>query len=456
MRWLGFDWGEHLFYASDYFEQLYEWAVHLIRTGLAYVDDLVRGRHPRASRHAHGAGHRHSPWRDRLRRGEPRRCSARCAPASSPTARGCCAPGSTWRRATSTSATRCSTASCTPRHPRTGDAWCIYPTYDFAHGQSDAIEGITHSICTLEFERSSSAVRLAHRAPAGAIATPADRVRAPRPDLHRAVQALPAPAGEGRPRARLGRPPDAHDLGHAPARLSGRGIRDVRGHDRRRQGRRQVEIGQLEYAVRDVLNRQAPRRFGVLRPLKVVIENYPEGQVEEIDAINNPEDPSAGTRRVAVRPGAVDRARRLHGGTAREVLPTGAWPRGAPPVRVLHHLHPGHQGRRRARSWSSAARYDPATRGGDAPDGRRPKATLHWVSAAHALPAEVRLYEHLFTRPDPGADGDLIADLNPDSETVLRRLCRTGRGDAAAWARPCSSSGWATSASTRIPGPVSW
>ena len=161
-------------------------------------------------------------------------------------------------------------------------------------------------------------------------------------------------------------------------------------------------------------------RFGVLDPLKVVIENYPEGQVEEMEVVNNPEDPSAGTRQVPFGARAVDRARRLHGGPAAEVLPARAGPRGAAAVRVLRHLHGGRQGRRRARSSSSAAPTTRRPAAATRPTAARPKATLHWVSAAHAVPAEVRLYDHLFTRPDPGADGDLFADLNPASETIVR------------------------------------
>ena len=179
-----------------------------------------------------------------------------------------------------------------------------------------------------------------------------------------------------------------------------------------------VDVAMLEHCVRDVLNRTAPRRFAVLRPLKVVIENYPEGQVEELDAVNNPEDPSAGTRKVPfsrelwieredfmedppkkffrLAPGREVRLRYAYFVTCREVVKDAA-----------------------GEVVELRCTYDPATRGGDAPDGRRPKATLHWVSAAHAVPAEVRLYEHLFTRPDPGAEGDLLADLNPDSEEVL-------------------------------------
>ena len=305
-------------------------------------------------------------------------------------------------------------------HPRTGDAWCVYPTYDFAHGQSDAIEGITHSICTLEFE--------AHR-----------------PLYDWLIQNLPVPAAPHQYEfARL-------NLTHTVLskrvllRLVNEGF--VRGWDdprmptmsalRRRgfpaEGVRDfatlvgvakadntVEVEMLEHAVRGVLNREALRRFAVLDPLKVVIENYPEGQTEEMEVPNNPEDPSAGTRKVAFsRELWIERDDFME-----------------EPVRKFFRLAPGREVRLRSAYFVTCAEvvkdaagkivelrctYDPATRGGDAPDGRRPKATLHWLSAAHAVPAEVRLYDHLFRSPYPGSDGrDIFEDVDPDSETVLR------------------------------------
>ncbi len=416
VRWLGFDWGEHLYHASDYFEQLFEWAVHLIRSGLAYVDDLSAEqiREHRGTLTEPGTD---SPWRGRsteesldlfarMRAGEfedgSRVLRARIDMAS---------PNLNLRDPVLYRILHAT-------HPRTGDDWCIYPTYDFAHGQSDAIEGITHSICTLEFEN--------HR-----------------PLYDWFIEHLPVPS---RPRqyefARLNLTWTV-----LSKRFLLRLVEDgrVRGWDdprmptiagfRRRgfpaEGIRRfatevgiskrdavVEIEQLEHVVRDVLNRRAPRRFAVLRPLKVVIEDYPEGQVEELEAVNNPEDPSAGMRRVPfsrelwierddfmedppakfyrLSPGREVRLRYAYFITCREVVRDAAGE-----VVELRCTH------------------DPATRGGDAPDGRRPKATLHWVSAAHAIPADVRLYDRLFVRPDPGADGDLLADLNPDSEEIL-------------------------------------
>jgi glutaminyl-tRNA synthetase len=304
-------------------------------------------------------------------------------------------------------------------HPRTGDEWCIYPLYDFAHGQSDAIEGITHSLCTLEFED--------HR-----------------PLYDWLLENLPVPS---RPRqyefARLN-----FTYTVLSKRFLGRLVSEghVRGWDdprmptisavRRRgfppeglrnfldlvgvggRGYSAAEIEMLEHEVRDVLNRTAPRRFAVLRPLKLVIENYPQDRVEEMEAVNNPEDPSAGTRVVPF---------------ARELWIERDDFMEDPPSKFFR-LAPGREVRLRYAYFVTCTdvvkdasgevvelrcTYDPETRGGDAPDGRRPKATLHWVSSEHALPAEVRLYDRLFTRADPGGDGDLFADLSPDSETVL-------------------------------------
>ena len=304
-------------------------------------------------------------------------------------------------------------------HPRTGDAWCIYPTYDFAHGQSDAIEGITHSICTLEFE--------AHR-----------------PLYDWLIENLPVPS---RPRqyefARLNLTytvlskrvllrlvNEGHVRGWNDPRMptiSGlrrrgfpaEGIRDFAAMIGVAKADSTVEVGMLEHAVRNVLNRTAPRRFAVLDPVRVVIENYPEGQVEEMEVANNPEDPSAGSRRVPfTRELWIERDDFME----------------EPPAKFFR-LAPGREVRLRSAYFVTCREvvkdeageivelrctYDPATRGGGAPDGRRPKATLHWISAQHAAPAEVRLYGYLFSRPDPGADGrDLFADLNPDSEMVL-------------------------------------
>jgi glutaminyl-tRNA synthetase len=417
VRWLGFDWGTHLYHASDYFAQLYDWALHLIRNGKAYVDELS-AEEIREYRGTLTEPGRPSPWRDRpidesldlfqrMREGEfpdgARVLRARIDMAS----------GNINLRDPVLYRILHAT------HPRTGDAWRIYPTYDFAHGQSDAIEGITHSICTLEFE--------AHR-----------------PLYDWLIENLPVPS---RPhqyefarlnlthtvlskRVLLRLVTEGHVRGWDDPRMptiSGlrrrgfpaEGIRDFAALIGVSKNDSVVEIEALEHAVRDVLNRTAPRRFAVLDPLKVVIDNYPEGQVEEIDAVNNPEDPSAGTRKVPfARELWIERDDFME-----EPLPK------------FFRLAPGREVRLRSAYFVTCTEvvkdasgavtglrctYDPATRGGDAPDGRRPKATLHWLTASHAVPAEVRLFDHLFSRPDPGVDGDLFADLNPDSEAVRR------------------------------------
>jgi glutaminyl-tRNA synthetase len=416
VRWLGFEWGEHLYHASDYFAQLYDWAVHLVRNGKAYVDDLS-AEEIRAYRGTLTEPGRVSPWRDRpveesldlferMRQGE--------FPDGTRTLRARIDMSSGNINLRDPVLYRILHAT----HPRTGSTWCIYPTYDFAHGQSDAIEGITHSICTLEFE--------AHR-----------------PLYDWLIENLPVPS---RPRqyefARLNLTytvlskrvllrlvTEGHVRGWDDPRMptiSGlrrrgypaEGIRDFAALVGVSKNDSVVEIDALEHAVRDVLNRTAPRRFAVLDPLKLVIDNYPEGRVEEIDAVNNPEDPSAGTRKVPfTRELWIERDDFME----------------EPPPKFFR-LAPGREVRLRSAYFVTCTdvvkdasgavvelhcTYDPATRGGDAPDGRRPKATLHWLSTAHAVPAEVRLYDHLFGRPDPGADGDLFADLNPSSETVL-------------------------------------
>jgi glutaminyl-tRNA synthetase len=428
VRWLGFDWGESALHASDYFGQLYEWAVALIRAGKAYVDDLSADeiREHRGTLTAPG---RESPWRDRsveesldlferMRAGEfpngSRVLRARIDMAS---------PNINLRDPVLYRIVHAA-------HPRTGDAWCIYPTYDFAHGQSDAIEGITHSICTLEFE--------GHR-----------------PLYDWLIENLPVPSQPHQyefarlnltytvlsKRFLLRLVNEGHVRGWDDPRMptiSGmrrrgfpaEGIRSFATEIGVARNDSVMEIERLEHAIRGVLNRTAPRRFGVLDPLKVVIEDYPEGQVEELMAVNNPEDESAGTRTVPF-------ARELY-------IERDDFQEDPPPK--FFRLAPGREVRLRSAYFITCREvvkdasgkvvelrctYDPATRGGDAPDGRRPKATLHWVSAAHALPAEIRLYDHLFSRPDPGADGDLFADLSPTSEIITNGFVEPSLADAA-------------------------
>ena len=417
VRWLGFDWGQNLFYASDNFEQLYEWAVHLVTSGKAYVDDLSADeiREHRGTLTEPGTA---SPWRDRPAE-ESVDLLARMRAGEFPN-------GSRVLRA------KIDMASPNinlrdpilyrivhTEHPRTGDAWCIYPTYDFAHGQSDAIEGITHSICTLEFQD--------HR-----------------PLYDWLIENLPVPSHphqyefarlnlthtvlSKRTLLRLVNEGHVHswDDARMPT-LSGlrrrgfpaQGIRDFAAMIGVARADSVVEIEMFEHAARDVLNRESLRRFAVLDPIKVVIENYPEGQVEELEALNNPEDPDAGTRNVPfTRELWIERDDFMED-----------------PPKKFFRLAPGREVRLRSAYFVTCndvvndadgtivelrCSYDPATRGGSAPDGRRPKATLHWVSAEHAVPAEVRLFGHLFTSAYPGSDGrELFEDLNPDSETVV-------------------------------------
>jgi glutaminyl-tRNA synthetase len=418
VRWLGFDWGENLFFASDYFEQLYEWALDLIRTGKAYVDELSADeiREHRGTLTEPG---KNSPWRDRPAE-ESLDLFARMRSGEFPN-------GSRVLRAKIDMAAPNINLRdpilyrvVHAEHPRTGDAWCVYPTYDFAHGQSDAIEGITHSICTLEFQD--------HR-----------------PLYDWCLENLPVPS---RPhqyefarlnlthtvlskRVLLKLVNEGHVRGWNDPRmptLSGlqrrgfpaEGMRDFAAMIGVARADSVVEVEMLEHAMRNVLNREAPRRFAVLDPIKVVIENYPEDLVEEMEAANNPEDDSAGNRKVPfTRELWIERDDFMED-----------------PPKKFFRLAPGREVRLRSAYFVTCQEvvkdaegtvvelrctYDPATRGGAAPDGRRPKATLHWVSAAHAVPAEVRLYGHLFSSPYPTADGrELFDDINPDSETVLK------------------------------------
>ncbi|MEJ2189262.1 MAG: glutamine--tRNA ligase/YqeY domain fusion protein [Acidobacteriota bacterium] len=416
VHWLGFDWGQNLFFASDYFETLYAWAEALIEAGKAYVDDLS-AEEIRAYRGTLTEPGRPSPYRNRVRE-ENLDLFRRMRRGEFP-------DGERVLRAKIDMAAGNINLRdpvlyriLHAHHPRTGDAWCIYPTYDFAHGQSDAIERITHSLCSLEFED--------HR-----------------PLYDWLIENLPVPS---RPRqiefARLNLTytimskrrllqlvEEGHVAGWDDPRmptLSGmrrRGfppaaIRDFAERVGVAKRGSVVDVALLEHCVRSDLNRRAVRRMGVLRPLKIVIENYPEGSSEELQAVNNPEDAAAGTRSVPF---------------SRELLIEQDDFMEDPPKKFFR-LAPGREVRLRYAYFITCREvvkdaegkvvelrctYDPETRGGDAPDGRKVKATLHWVSAAHAAPAEVRLYDHLFSRPDPGADGDVIGDLNPDSLEVV-------------------------------------
>jgi glutaminyl-tRNA synthetase len=310
-------------------------------------------------------------------------------------------------------------------HPMTGDKWSIYPSYDYAHGQSDAIEGITHSLCTLEFEDHRPLYEwFLENLP---VPSRPRQIEFARLNLTYTVLSkrfLLRLVNEGRVRGwddprmptisglrRRGVPPEA--LRQFAERIGVAKRASVN------------EYAALDYEVRNVLNRTSPRRLAVLRPLRVVLTNYPEGQVEEIEIGNNPEDPAAGSRKLPFeRELWIERDDFMED-----------------PPKKFFRLAPGREVRLRSAYFITCQEvvkdaagavtelrctYDPATRGGSAPDERSPKATLHWLSARHAQTAEVRLYDHLFAKPDPGADGDLLADLNPKSEEVI----------AGAWVEP--------------------
>ena len=417
VRWLGFDWGTHLYHASDYFEQLYDWALHLIRAGLAYVDDLPVDE-MRAMRGTLTEPGRNSPFRDRSV-AENLDLFARMRAGEFPN-------GARVLRAKIDMAAgnmnlrdpvlyRILHAA----HPRTGTAWCIYPNYDFAHGQSDAIEHVTHSLCTLEFEdhRPLYDWFLANLpVPAHPRQYEFARLNLAFTVLSKRVLTTLVRDGhvDGWDDPRMPTLAGLRRRGVPPAAL--RAFVQKIGMARAASV---VDIALFDFTVREHLNASAPRRMAVLRPLKLVIENYPEGQTETLPAINHPDNPALGTRHVTFgRDIFVEREDFM------EV-----------PPKKFYRLSPGREVRLRYAYLVTCREvvkdaagevvelrctYDPASRGGNAPDGRKVQATLHWVAAADAVPAEVRLYNHLFTRPDPGADGDIMADLNPDSREVLR------------------------------------
>ena len=416
VRWLGFEWDGDVLHASDYFEQLYGWAGDLIRQGLAYVDDQSADeiRETRGTLTSAGST---SPHRDRsvednldlfarMRAGEFEN-GARVLRAKIDMT----SPNINLRDPVLYRIVHAS-------HPRTGDAWCIYPTYDMAHGQSDAIEGVTHSLCTLEFEVHRPLYDwLIEHLPVPAKPRQIEFARLTLTYTVLSKRVLKRLVDEGHVRG-WDDPRMPTISGLRRRGFPAEGIRDFAAEIGVSKADSVHEIELLEHSVRAVLNRTAPRRFGVLDPLKVVITNWPEGTFESMEVINNPEDPMAGTRKVEFgRELWIERDDFME-----------------EPVPKFFRLSPGREVRLRnayfvtcqevVKDASGAVvelrcTYDPATRGGDSPDGRKVKATLHWVSAAHAVPAEVRLYDHLFTRPDPGADGDLFADLNPASETIV-------------------------------------
>ena len=417
VRWLGFDWGAHVYHASDYFGQLYDWAVHLIGVGKAYVDDLsadeIREWRGTLTEPGRNSPHRDRPVDENLDLFARMRAGEFADGARVLRAKIDMASGNINLR------DPVMFRILHARHPRTDDAWCIYPTYDFTHGQSDAIEGVTHSVCTLEFED--------HR---------------PLYDWY--IDNLPVPS---RPRqyefSRLnvdytvlskrlltrlvaeGHVEDWDDprmptlCGLRRRGVPAAAIRDFVGLSAvSKVGDSMMEIAQLEHRIRDVLNKTAPRYMAVLRPLKVVIENYPEDQEEYLDAINNPEDPAAGTRQVPfAREFYVERNDFME-----------------EPPRKFFRLAPGREVRLRYAYFVTCTdvikdgsgdvvelrcTYDPATKGGKTPDGRKVKGTIHWVCARHAVAATAHLYDRLFLSPRPGADGDVVEDLNPASIETL-------------------------------------
>jgi glutaminyl-tRNA synthetase len=415
VRWLGFDWGGNLFFASDYFERLYEWAEGMIQAGLAYVDDQSQ-EEIRINRGTLTEPGKNSPFRDRSAKENLdlfRRMKAGEFPNGTRVLRAkidMAAPNINLRDPVMYRILHA-------HHPRTGDKWSIYPSYDYAHGQSDAIEGITHSICTLEFED--------HR-----------------PLYDWFLDKLPVPAHphqyefarlnltytllSKRVLTQLVR--DGHVSGWDDPRmptiagLKRRGVPPaaVREFVRRigvAKANSVVDVGMLEFCIREELNRTALRRMAVLRPLKVVIENYPQGTSEELEAVNHPDDPSKGTRRIAF-------GRELY--IEREDFMEN-------PPKKFFRLSPGAEVRLRYAYFIKCREaikdasgevvelrctYDPATKGGNAPDGRKVKATLHWLPAAQSLPAEIRIYSQLFARPIPDA-ANFAADINPQSLEVL-------------------------------------
>ena len=423
--WLGFDWGENLYYASDYFDRLYDYAVRLIKIGKAYVDDLSAEeiKKHRGTLTEPGS---ESPCRDRpveenldlferMRKGEfedgARVLRAKIDMAS---------PNLNMRDPIIYRIRRI-------KHHRTGDKWCIYPMYDFAHCLSDSIEGITHSICTLEFEDhrplydwflDQLEVECHPQQIEFARLNLTYTIMSKRKLLRLVEEGLVA--GWDDPRMptisglrRRGYTPDA--------------IRDFCGRIGVAKRDSTVDLALLEHCLRQDLNRRALRVMAVLNPLRLTIENYPEGKTEELEAVNNPEDASMGTRKIP-----FSRQLFIERDDFRE-----------DPPKKFFRLAPGREVRLRYGYFITCRRvikdektgevvelrctYDPKTRGGYSPDGRKVKGTIHWVSASHSISAEVRLYDTLFTKPDPGADGDFRSSLNPDSLKALSG-CRVEPG----------------------------
>ncbi|UCE23868.1 MAG: glutamine--tRNA ligase/YqeY domain fusion protein [Candidatus Zixiibacteriota bacterium] len=416
IKWLGYDWEDRLYYASDYFEQLYQWAVKLIKDGKAYVDDLSADQ-IREHRGTLTKPGKESPFRnrsvdenldlfERMKSGE--------FPDGSRVLRAKIDMASGNLNMRDPVMYRVLHAA----HHRTGTEWCIYPMYDWAHGQSDSIEGITHSLCSLEFEDHRPLYdwyldQLGVYHP--------QQIEFARLNLTNTVMSkrkLRALVEEGHV--------DGWDDPRMPTlsglRRRGYSPKSIRTFlDRVGVAKRDsvVDIALLEHCLREDLNKTAPRVMAVLRPLKVVIENYPEGQVEQLEAINNPEDASMGTRQIS-----FSREIYIEREDFREE-----------PSKKFFRLAPGREVRLKHAYFIKCEKvikddktgdvielrctYDPGTKSGEAQDGRRVKGTLHWVSSAHAVPAEVRIYNSLFTREDPEEDEDFRQSLNPDSLEII-------------------------------------
>jgi len=418
VRWLGFDWGERLYFASDYFEQMYEYAVQLIKKGRAYVCDLSASeiREYRGTLTKPG---KDSPYRNRsveenldlfvrMRAGE--------FPDGSRTLRAKIDMSHPNLNMRDPVMYRILHAT----HPRTGDKWCIYPTYDWAHGLEDSIEKITHSICTLEFENHRPLYdwfldQLGIHHPR--------QIEFARLNLsytvmskRKLLQLVEDGKVSGWDDPRMPTICGLRRRGYSPE-----SVRDFCERISVNKFNSTVDIALLEHCVREDLNKTSPRVMAVLRPLKVIIDNYPEDKVEQMEAVNNPEDASAGTRKVPF-------SKELYI-EAEDFMEN--------PPKKFYRLAPGREVRLRYAYFVRCTdvvknekgevvelhcTYDPATRGGDAPDGRKVKSTLHWVSAPHAIEAEVRLYNHLFTRENPddvAEDQDFKSNLNPNSLEVL-------------------------------------
>jgi glutaminyl-tRNA synthetase len=415
VRWLGYDWGADLFYASDYFDRLYEWAESLIVAGHAYVDDQsqadIRSRRGTLTEPGQNSPFRERPVEENL--DLFRRMKAGEFPNGARVLRAKIDMASGNINLRDPVLYRILHAT----HPRTGNRWSIYPSYDYAHGQSDAIEGITHSICTLEFED--------HRPLYEWLL---DRLPVPsKPHQYEFARLnLTYTLLSKRVLTHLVR--DGHVAGWDDPRmptiagLKRRGVPPaaIREFIRRigvAKANSVVDVGMLEFAIRETLNRTAPRRMAVLRPLKVVIENYPDGKSEEIEAVNHPDDPAAGTRRIAFgRELYIERDDFMEN-----------------PPKKFFRLSPGNEVRLRYAYFITCREviknaagevielrctYDPATRGGNALDGRKVKATMHWLPAAQSLPAEIRIYDQLFVNPTPDP-ANFVADLKPQSLEIL-------------------------------------